>query len=166
MRYFIDIEASALDGYPIEIAWVDEDGETESKLIRPLPSWTVWDWRSEAMHGITFDNLQAHGEPVESVAASAMVLLRGTVWSDNHIHDSRWLDMLTEAAGLPSIPVFDVREVWATELIGVPDITANAITDQADADSSAIVSRRHRAGDDSRRLWLKWRRIIELVREL
>ena len=39
MLVFLDFEASSLAkrGYPIEVAWVFEDGRAESHLIRPAP---------------------------------------------------------------------------------------------------------------------------------
>jgi hypothetical protein len=37
MRTFLDFEASSLsdESYPVEVAWVFEDGHAESHLIRP-----------------------------------------------------------------------------------------------------------------------------------
>lgn len=41
MRYFLDLEASSLsdNGYPIEVAWVDEFGHAEEYLIHPVEEW-------------------------------------------------------------------------------------------------------------------------------
>lgn len=41
---FIDFEASSLNhGFvPIEIAWVDEDGQAEAYLIKPEAGWDDW----------------------------------------------------------------------------------------------------------------------------
>ena len=54
---FLDFEASSLgkQGYPIEVAWVLSNGEEESHLIRPDPTWTDWDLKAEAIHGIARD---------------------------------------------------------------------------------------------------------------
>ena len=45
MLAFLDFEASSLGkkSYPIEVAWVFEDGTSESHLITPAPEWTDWD---------------------------------------------------------------------------------------------------------------------------
>lgn len=42
MVVFLDSEASSLDrkGFPIEVAWVFENGDEESHLIRPAEGWT------------------------------------------------------------------------------------------------------------------------------
>ena len=39
MLAFVDFEASSLakDSYPVEVAWVFEDGACEGHLIRPAP---------------------------------------------------------------------------------------------------------------------------------
>jgi hypothetical protein len=41
MIYFLDIEASSLDhdGFPIEVAWIDENGKGEAYFIRPADHW-------------------------------------------------------------------------------------------------------------------------------
>lgn len=45
MVVFLDFEASSLAklSYPIEVAWVFEDGASETHLIQPAPQWTDWD---------------------------------------------------------------------------------------------------------------------------
>ena len=58
---FYDIEASSLDGVPIEIGWAFADPETgvihvESHLIRPVVGWHIasaWDEAAERIHGIS-----------------------------------------------------------------------------------------------------------------
>ena len=63
MRVFLDFEASSLgkNGYPIEVAWVFEDGDSESFLISPIGRWTGWDAAAEAIHGISREQLAAEG---------------------------------------------------------------------------------------------------------
>lgn len=41
MKVFLDFEASSLSdqSYPVEVAWVFQDGRTESHLINPAPEW-------------------------------------------------------------------------------------------------------------------------------
>jgi hypothetical protein len=50
MLAFLDFEASSLGkkSYPIEVAWVFEDGTSESHLIKPAPEWTDWDPAAQA----------------------------------------------------------------------------------------------------------------------
>ena len=73
---FLDFEASSLgkDSYPIEVAWVFEDGRSETHLIRPAPAWTDWDERAAAIHGILRADLEIHGTAAEVVAARLLVL--------------------------------------------------------------------------------------------
>jgi hypothetical protein len=53
MKVFLDFEASSLSdrSYPVEVAWVFQDGRSESHLIRPATEWTDWDDEAEAIHG-------------------------------------------------------------------------------------------------------------------
>jgi hypothetical protein len=69
VRYVvIDVEASGFDGFPIKVGWCDQDGNSESHLIRPAWNWTDWDTRAVRQHGISRDLLKAQGEPHEVVA--------------------------------------------------------------------------------------------------
>jgi len=104
MRAFLDFEASSLAklGYPIEVAWVFEDGRTESHLIRPLPAWTDWDERAAAIHGISQAQLAAEGTAVEVVARRVLDTLGGhLVYASSPSWDGKWLSLLLRAGGLP-----------------------------------------------------------------
>jgi DNA polymerase III epsilon subunit-like protein len=104
MRVFLDFEASSLakPSYPIEVAWVFEDGRSETHLIRPAPAWTDWDAEAEAVHGISRADLLDRGVPHEEVAQRMLEAL-----SDHEIFvtapswDGKWLSALLRAAGLP-----------------------------------------------------------------
>jgi hypothetical protein len=69
MPVFIDFEASSLnkDSYPVEVAWVFEDGRSRSFLIRPAPGWTDWSAEAEAIHGISRDQLDRDGVEVSII---------------------------------------------------------------------------------------------------
>ena len=60
MIVFLDFEASSLSkhSYPVEIAWVFEDGRSRSFLIKPKSGWTDWSADAEKIHGISRDRLQ------------------------------------------------------------------------------------------------------------
>jgi hypothetical protein len=114
MLYFLDCEASSLrpGGFPIEIAWVAEDGVGEAHMIRPAPGWENWSSSAEAVHGLTREHLAVHGRPHLEVARRAARVLgdpRAVVASDAPAYDGRWLNMLLAAAGLPPVPVVDSR---------------------------------------------------------
>ena len=55
MRLFVDFEASSLHvgSFPIEAAWVREDGVGEAHLITPEDDWHEWSYASESIHGIS-----------------------------------------------------------------------------------------------------------------
>jgi hypothetical protein len=101
---FLDFEASSLGkhGYPIEVAWVFGDGQEESHLIRPAPTWTDWDAGAEAVHGISRGELAAEGAPLETVAQRMVTVLTGaTLYATAPSWDGKWLSKLLRAAGLP-----------------------------------------------------------------
>ena len=101
---FLDFEASSLAkaGYPIEVAWVFEDGRSETHLIRPAKAWTDWDERAAAIHGIARETLLAEGEEVSLVARHLLATLSGhVVHASSPSWDGKWLSLLLRTAGLP-----------------------------------------------------------------
>ena len=104
MRAFLDFEASSLarNGYPIEVAWVFEDGTEESHLIRPLPGWTDWDESAQAIHGISREKLLTDGAPADFVAHRLFDALGGhDLFASSPSWDGKWLSVLLRAGGLP-----------------------------------------------------------------
>lgn len=101
---FIDFEASSLGkhGYPIEVAWVFVDGEEESHLIQPVPSWTDWNAKAEIIHGISRNQLRAEGQTVDEVARRMVSVLTGcALYATAPSWDGKWLSKLLRTAGLP-----------------------------------------------------------------
>lgn len=104
MRAFIDFEASSLGrhGYPIEVAWVFEDGASETFLIRPAEMWTDWDPAAEAIHGISREMLWGQGVAHDTVAKRVMEALGGhEVFATAPSWDGKWMSRLLRSAGLP-----------------------------------------------------------------
>lgn len=104
MIVFLDFEASSLTkkSYPIEVAWVFEDGRSHSCLIRPAPDWTDWSEEAEAIHGISRKTLDAEGVPVDAVAARMLEELMGHgLHASAPSWDGKWLSTLLRAAGHP-----------------------------------------------------------------
>ncbi len=104
MLVFLDFEASSLGkrSYPIEVAWVFEDGTCETHLIRPAPGWDDWDPAAEAIHRIARATLLGDGEPHEAVARRMLERLAGhDLRASAPSWDGKWLSTLLRAAGLP-----------------------------------------------------------------
>lgn len=104
MLVFLDFEASSLSkhSYPIEVAWVFEDGTHEAHLIRPAPQWTDWDAEAEAIHGLARATLERDGTPHHQVAARMVELLTGhDLLASAPSWDGKWLSALLRAAKLP-----------------------------------------------------------------
>lgn len=104
MLIFLDFEASSLSkrSYPIEVAWVFEDGRSESHLIRPAPGWDDWDDAAEAIHRITRDELEADGDDHAEVAHRMVAELSGhDLLASAPSWDGKWLSVLLRAAKLP-----------------------------------------------------------------
>jgi DNA polymerase III epsilon subunit-like protein len=172
MKAFLDFEASSLSArsHPIEVAWVFEDGRSEDHLIRPAGPWTDWDERSQAIHGITQDELAAHGEPVELVAARMVEALSGhDLFASAPSWDGKWLSALLRQADLSrrALRLRDTDDAirdTATELLAVV-LTGGqlvAAIDRILTDANAAKGRtpRHRALADAieeRETWLRAR---------
>ncbi|WP_025661469.1 transcriptional regulator [Rhizobium sp. IBUN] len=104
MIVFLDFEASSLGkhSYPIEIAWVFEDGRSRSFLIRPKPGWTDWSADAERVHGISRDRLQEEGSDVELVVRELMTELSGNeLYASSPSWDGKWLGVLLRGGGVP-----------------------------------------------------------------
>lgn len=118
MFVFLNFEASSLArlSYPIEVAWVFEDGTSESHLIRPAPQWTDWDREAEAIHRIPRETLEAEGTPHEVAARRLVDQLSGhDLFASAPSWDGKWLSALLRAAKLPrhALRVRDTEEAHA-----------------------------------------------------
>jgi hypothetical protein len=104
MLVFLDFEASSLakQGYPIEVAWIFEDGASETHLIQPAPGWDDWDSRAEAIHHIPRTTLLCDGTPHPDVARRMVDQLAGhDLTASAPSWDGKWLSTLLRAADLP-----------------------------------------------------------------
>jgi len=115
MLVFLDFEASSLakHSYPIEVAWVFEDGAAESHLIRPAPQWEDWDASAEAIHHIPREILLREGTPHDALARHMVEALSGhDLTASAPSWDGKWLSALLRAAGLPrhSLRLRDTEE--------------------------------------------------------
>jgi hypothetical protein len=176
---FLDFEASSLgkDSYPIEVAWVFENGEEESHLIRPDPSWTDWDEDAQATHRITRDQLLSEGAPVGEVGRRMIAVLTGhALYATAPSWDGKWLSRLLRGAGLPrhALRLEDTEAAHRKAVLGVlhashvpvelhegilQDILRQAARRDDEQGPAA-----HRALDDARRelrLWQDIRRRAE-----
>ncbi len=104
MLVFLDFEASSLadKSYPIEVAWVFEDGRSRSSLLRPAPGWTDWSVEAERIHGLSRERLDTEGAAVEAIAHEMVETLSGhALYASAPSWDGKWLSVLLRAAGLP-----------------------------------------------------------------
>jgi len=104
MRVFLDFEASSLGkkSFPIEVAWVFEDGQSKSMLIKPLPEWSDWSAEAEGLHGISRDRLAEEGLSPETVAQQMLAALSGhELFASAPSWDGKWLSTLLRGGGLP-----------------------------------------------------------------
>lgn len=161
MRAFLDFEATSLarDSAPIEVAWVFEDGRSESHLIRPAPGWRDWSALAESVHRITRDQLAADGEPHSDVARRMVEALGDhQLYASAPTWDGKWLSILLTAAGIaPDALVItstdDAMRDIAQSMLS--DIVPPAILGRVVADIVARVSadfgspQRHRALADA-----------------
>lgn len=102
MLAFIDFEASSLakNSFPVEIAWVFEDGRSEAHLITPAPGWNDWDERTERIHGIPRSTLERDGSPHDVVAHRVVEILSGhDLLASAPSWDGKWMRVLLRTAG-------------------------------------------------------------------
>lgn len=168
----LDFEASCLptplgESYPIEIgvAFV-ATGEIRSWLIRPTYAWRrdgYWDPKSEALHGISLEQLEHDGRDVAIVRRELSEAVTGHIAvSDNERYESFWLKMLYDGDTPFEIHYF---EAALFDQVGLPPI---AFRDALrDAEEAALVSvpQRHRAAPDARRLAETCRLMLRCSRE-
>jgi hypothetical protein len=168
MRVFLDFEASSLGkkSYPIEVGWVFEHGREAEFLIRPAPAWTDWDLDSEAMHGISREQLLREGTPHEEVCERLVEMFKGNlVYASSPPWDGRWLSMLLRAAGRPRhlLRLRDTEETFAEAARARLGAKADeAAVAEIVAMARAIVEAQpatHRALADARREWAIWREV-------
>lgn len=100
--WVIDFEASGLNksSYPIEVGVIGENGRYSSLICQEEP-WTYWSKDSEAVHGISTEELVEGGLEAIVVAKELNRLLDcATVYTDCKKWDQFWLDVLFECCGL------------------------------------------------------------------
>lgn len=190
MIYFLDLEASSLsrDSFPIEIAWVDGDGQGESYLIRPAEEWLNpltgspdWSAASERVHGISLRQLEDEGKPHDWVARRAAKVLasrRVTAASNAETFDEAWTTRLLQAGGVRQrIEVVDVGKLYqfacrpllallppgeGTERDRAEDrvlMLAREIVARAEEAEAMRPRVAHRALSDAESLWRTWKAI-------
>jgi hypothetical protein len=168
MLVFLDFEASSLAklSYPIEVAWVFEDGREESHLIRPAAQWTDWDAAAEAIHHIPRAALEAEGSPYDVVARRMIETLTGhDLFASAPSWDGKWLSALLRAAKLPrhALRLRDteeaqrdtataiLRDAVPAELLGRAVAEVVTLAEVRDREVPA-----HRALADARDEWERW----------
>ena len=118
---FYDLEASALDGCPIEVGWAWWVGtriQTEGHLVFPDPSWDIensWNDGAQALHGISLKQLRSEGEPAFIVARCMNDVLADRKLFADSPFDVGWMGQLFDAAGVE--PTFHLRRMLAPVLI-------------------------------------------------
>jgi hypothetical protein len=184
--YFLDFEASSLDdgSYPIEVAWVDEDGQGESYLIQPHWSWQGWSVASEAIHHITQAMLR-EATPVTYVARRASSVLAGCkAITDEPAFDQYWLERLLKTIDAPPIKLYDIHALVGEEIKRVRTMIttkderewhrqSRTLLDQAQIaamtafeDTKHRLRHVHRALPDAQEHWHCWKAVRTAVDDL
>jgi hypothetical protein len=179
LRAFLHFVATSLGqhGFPIEVAWVFENGAEESHLIRPAPGWSDWDPDPKTPNAIPRNRLAIDGAPVETVARRLVDQLGDhAVFASAPFWDCKWLSLLLRSAGLSprAIQLVDT-DVGLLELAGAilaPSLPSSDIpraTRRILAEVSARFaarSRAYRALPDARMERERWLAVSELAHAL
>lgn len=155
--FCLDFEASSLDrgGYPIEVGIANTRSNSVSAwLIRPAEEWLkngVWDCASQALHGITLEQLEAEGIAVSVVAGALADELTGRrVLSDNPAFDGRWLHQLYTAAGAGRPPIIlEELEIYAWHVAQTSKRLSHVAFRKAEIAARIAFPVMHRAGSDA-----------------
>ena len=161
---FYDIEASSLEGFPIEIGWARADLASgtilsEGHLIRPPPDWDLratWDESAASRHRIALDELWRLGRPVLEIARRMNDTLRDSELFADSPFDEAWLRQLFDTAGME--PEFSVRRTDPAVLIA--GLAGDRAT-YANAKRKALRTAppKHRAEADARHWAVLWAEI-------
>ncbi|MCA1594296.1 MAG: hypothetical protein LC754_17050 [Acidobacteria bacterium] len=142
---FLDCEASSLSqiSYPIEIGFSLPDGTVRAYLIRPEWDWSDWDFNAESVHGLSREEIMAHGLPADHVARLLNDALGGRVaYSDAPEFDGFWLERLYEASGVE----MEFQLAHFDSLF--PDLTPERIAAKSELARYGTPGRQHRAAHD------------------
>ena len=142
----IVFEASGfgIEGYPIEVGVALSCAQKYCSLIKPSYNWTYWDQKAEQVHGLSVEDIRAHGKPMNIVARELNSLLRdSTVFSDGWVVDKSWLSRLYYQCGmtpsfflspLEKILKEDQMEIWTqTKLQVIADLALTRHRASSDA---------------------------------
>lgn len=119
---FYDIEATGLDGIPIEIGWAFFDDGTakivsEAYLIRAASIQeleSAWDHRAQEIHGISLETVVAKGRAPTYVLNRMNTALAGRELFADSPFDPAWLQQLFELTDLD--PTFQTRVMLSPAL--------------------------------------------------
>ena len=176
MLVFLDFEASSLGktSYPIEVAWVFEDGTSETYLIAPAPAWTDWDPAAEAIHHIDRVTLVDEGTPAQQVADRMVAVLAGhSLHASAPSWDGKWLNVLFRATGYPkhTLRLRDTDEALADvarsilrEVVPAAALDAEVETVMVLVDVRASGAPAHRALPDARAEQALWAAVRDAAR--
>ena len=160
--------------FPVEVAWVFQDGRSEGHLIRPAPEWTDWDRAAEAIHGLSREKLESEGDPHDFVAARIIEALGDhDIFASAPSWDGKWLSVLLRGAGFPRHALrlrdTDVALIaTATEILGAVlpsaqvDVEVRALVSAANAGKDAHPA--HRALADAQGEYETWCRLRQAAR--
>ncbi len=163
----LDIEASSIESgsFPIEIGWcVDDERPPESFLVSPAPGWdTTFGWSpiSQALHGITLDDLRRDGIDVRSaVDRIEAAFAHRRVVSDNPDFDDFWLSLVYEAAGMSKAwSIGHVEDAYRAAVRANPVATTTFV--RALHAVERAYPHPHRAGPDALRMAKKVRAVAD-----
>lgn len=151
---FVDFESSGLQNgsYPVEMAVCGLDLQPRSFLIRPHPTWSMDDWSfvSERVHGISRQQTEDEGIPIDDLMEMLQDSYRG-IWllSDNVGMDRYWfLRMATAASEMIYKPVFYDHMEYLVHLSQYYHRPIHLLQ-QLGEEARIAFPRTHRAGPDA-----------------
>jgi hypothetical protein len=97
---FIDFEASAMNGFPVQVAYGTSEADLKCFLVKPLKIWNdadyMWDFNAQDIHGFSKAFINTHGVDATEVARIVSEDLRGKTVNADSNADKFWLGLLLD----------------------------------------------------------------------
>lgn len=117
----LDFESSGLNGYPIQVGIIKENGKTYESLIIPHEEWLTdleWDYNAQTIHNLEKDFVISNGKDLTVVANELNDFLNGEDVFVDSVYDVSWMNLLFEFAEVKrTFHIFVLDKIMSEDFI-------------------------------------------------